>query len=82
MASAAGTLKRVSLQCGGKAPSLVFADCQQSGAGRELGPAGLGEYVAHKRIAFDASPAFHLKTWWQRRDRRATGQSLIHVTDM
>jgi hypothetical protein len=44
------------LQCGGKAPSLVFADCEQSGAGRELGLAGLGEYVAHKRIAFDASP--------------------------
>jgi hypothetical protein len=63
------------LQCGGKAPSLVFADCEQSGAGRELGPAGLGEYVAQKGIAFDASPvafdaspAFHLKTWWQRRD--------------
>jgi hypothetical protein len=56
------------LQCGGKAPSLVFADCEQSGAGRELGPAGLGEYVAHKRIAFDASPAFHLKIWWRRRD--------------
>jgi acyl-CoA reductase-like NAD-dependent aldehyde dehydrogenase len=28
MAAAAGTLKRVSLQCSGKAPSLVFADCQ------------------------------------------------------
>jgi hypothetical protein len=56
------------LQCGGKAPSLVFADCEQSGAGRELGLAGLGEYVARKRIAFDAAPAFHLKTWWQRRD--------------
>jgi hypothetical protein len=68
MAAAPGTLRRVSPQCSGKASSLVFADGEQSGAGRELGPAGLGEYVAHKRIAFDPSPAFHLKTWWQRRD--------------
>src|SRR5205814_5830310 len=27
MRSAAGTLKRISLECGGKAPSLVFEDC-------------------------------------------------------
>jgi acyl-CoA reductase-like NAD-dependent aldehyde dehydrogenase len=28
MTAAAGTLKRVPLQCSGKAPSLVFADCE------------------------------------------------------
>jgi acyl-CoA reductase-like NAD-dependent aldehyde dehydrogenase len=49
-------------------PETAFGGWKQSGAGRELGLAGLGEYVAHKRIAFDAAPAFHLKTWWQRRD--------------
>jgi hypothetical protein len=24
------------------------------------------EYVAHKRMAFDTSPEFHLKPWWER----------------
>jgi (Z)-2-((N-methylformamido)methylene)-5-hydroxybutyrolactone dehydrogenase len=32
MESAAGTLKRVSLECGGKAPALVFADCDREKA--------------------------------------------------
>jgi acyl-CoA reductase-like NAD-dependent aldehyde dehydrogenase len=49
-------------------PETAFGGWKQSGAGRELGLAGLGEYVAHKRIAFDAAPAFHLKAWWKRHD--------------
>ncbi len=42
-----------------------FGGWKESGVGRELGLAGIEEYLAHKRICFDASDDFHLKTWWE-----------------
>ena len=41
-----------------------FGGWKESGLGRELGMAGMREYLAFKRVAFDARPDFHLKTWW------------------
>jgi acyl-CoA reductase-like NAD-dependent aldehyde dehydrogenase len=43
-----------------------FGGWKQSGGGRELGLAGVREYISYKRIAFDAAPEFHLRTWWER----------------
>jgi acyl-CoA reductase-like NAD-dependent aldehyde dehydrogenase len=42
-----------------------FGGWKESGLGRELGMAGMKEYLAYKRIAFDTLPEFHLKTWWE-----------------
>jgi aldehyde dehydrogenase (NAD+) len=41
-----------------------FGGWKESGLGRELGMAGMKEYLAFKRVAFDTLPEFHLKTWW------------------
>jgi acyl-CoA reductase-like NAD-dependent aldehyde dehydrogenase len=43
-----------------------FGGWKESGLGRELGMAGMQEYLAYKRIAFDTAPDFHLKTWFER----------------
>jgi acyl-CoA reductase-like NAD-dependent aldehyde dehydrogenase len=43
-----------------------FGGWKESGLGRELGLAGLREYLAFKRVAFDTAPDFHLKTWFER----------------
>lgn len=45
-----------------------FGGWKESGLGRELGMAGMREYLAFKRVAFDARPDFHLKTWWDQLD--------------
>jgi aldehyde dehydrogenase (NAD+) len=42
-----------------------FGGWKQSGVGRELGMAGVCEYVSFKRVAIDTAPDFHLKTWWE-----------------
>jgi acyl-CoA reductase-like NAD-dependent aldehyde dehydrogenase len=42
-----------------------FGGWKQSGIGRELGMAGMSEYLAYKRVAFDTAPDFHLKTWFE-----------------
>jgi acyl-CoA reductase-like NAD-dependent aldehyde dehydrogenase len=41
-----------------------FGGWKESGIGRELGMAGLREYLSFQRIAFDTSPEFHLRVWW------------------
>ena len=42
-----------------------FGGWKESGVGRELGLAGVREYLAWKRVAIDTSPQFHLKTWFE-----------------
>jgi aldehyde dehydrogenase (NAD+) len=42
-----------------------FGGWKESGLGRELGMAGLQEYLAYKRVALDTAPDFHLKTWFE-----------------
>lgn len=42
-----------------------FGGWKESGLGRELGMAGLQEYLAFKRVALDTSTDFHLKTWFE-----------------
>lgn len=38
-----------------------------SGMGRELGIAGVEEYIAWKRVCIDTREAYHLKTWFEHR---------------
>jgi acyl-CoA reductase-like NAD-dependent aldehyde dehydrogenase len=40
-----------------------FGGWRESGLGRELGLAGVKEYVAWKRVAFDTARRFHLRDW-------------------
>ncbi|HEX9032571.1 MAG TPA: aldehyde dehydrogenase family protein [Streptosporangiaceae bacterium] len=42
-----------------------FGGWKESGIGRELGLAGMQEYLAYQRVAFDTTPDFHLKTWFE-----------------
>ncbi len=42
-----------------------FGGWKESGIGRELGLAGMREYLANKRICFDTSTDFHLRTWFE-----------------
>jgi aldehyde dehydrogenase (NAD+) len=42
-----------------------FGGWKESGMGKELGIAGIKEYLAHKRVAIDTAPDFHLKTWFE-----------------
>jgi acyl-CoA reductase-like NAD-dependent aldehyde dehydrogenase len=42
-----------------------FGGWKESGIGRELGLAGVKEYLAWKRVAVDTSPDFHLKLWFE-----------------
>jgi acyl-CoA reductase-like NAD-dependent aldehyde dehydrogenase len=42
-----------------------FGGRHLSGIGRELGMAGLEEYVAWKRVCIDTRTSFHLKDWFE-----------------
>ena len=44
-----------------------FGGWKESGIGRELGIAGMQEYLAYKRVAVDTAPDFHLRTWFESR---------------
>ncbi|HEY7689872.1 MAG TPA: aldehyde dehydrogenase family protein [Dongiaceae bacterium] len=43
-----------------------FGGRHHSGIGRELGMAGVEEYLSHKRICIDTRASFHLKDWFER----------------
>lgn len=43
-----------------------FGGRHRSGLGRELGMAGLEEYVAWKRVCVDTRDSFHLKDWFEK----------------
>jgi acyl-CoA reductase-like NAD-dependent aldehyde dehydrogenase len=42
-----------------------FGGRHLSGIGRELGMAGIEEYLSHKRICIDTRTSFHLKDWFE-----------------
>jgi phenylacetaldehyde dehydrogenase len=42
-----------------------FGGRHLSGIGRELGMAGVEEYLSHKRICIDTRTSFHLKDWFE-----------------
>lgn len=42
-----------------------FGGRHLSGIGRELGRAGIEEYVSWKRVCIDTRPAFHLRRWFE-----------------
>ena len=42
-----------------------FGGWKEAGIGRELGLEGVHEYLSFKRIAWDAAPDYHLKSWWE-----------------
>ncbi len=42
-----------------------FGGRHRSGLGRELGMAGLEEYVAWKRVCIDTRDSFHLRSWFE-----------------
>jgi acyl-CoA reductase-like NAD-dependent aldehyde dehydrogenase len=42
-----------------------FGGWKESGVGRELGLAGIEEYLVWKRVALDTAPRFHLKAWFE-----------------
>jgi len=44
-----------------------FGGWKESGVGRELGLAGVQEYLAERRVCIDTSPTFHLADWFEGR---------------
>jgi acyl-CoA reductase-like NAD-dependent aldehyde dehydrogenase len=44
-----------------------FGGWKESGVGRELGLAGVHEYLAERRVCIDTSPTFHLADWFEGR---------------
>lgn len=42
-----------------------FGGRHLSGVGRELGMAGIGEYIAWKRVCIDTRSTFHLRDWFE-----------------